>query len=250
MLELDLNLWQAQSLRLTVFLDDQSFLSRSLETLASDLWASLVETEPDRMNLQLKDRRVVIEDTLDQDNLRLDIEGNKLSWVVFPFFRPEVQKLPVLGSYLDVVNDFSKKMESWLTSSCPEINRLAFGSVLLFPKKNRTSVLETLDELLPSLNLDVENTNDLLYRINRRRRSKSGNEGILINRIATWSGVEMSVEDSSDGSRKPLAFACCVNLDINTIQESPQVFDVELRSTLFAELLLNSNEIARHGDIP
>lgn len=251
MKELELHQWQAQNLRLTVFSVEDVLPIDKLESQASKIWESLIDSPPNEVNIHPKERRAVIEEPIGGENLRLDVEGSKITWFEYPFFDTETQDLPLLGSYDETQSNFRDRMTSWLSESCPNINRIAYGAGLVLPKENRISVYEALNDLIPSVNLDVQQSRDFIYRINRQRHSSIGIQGLRLNRLSTWSGVEFkTVTNNPEGTNEKVAFAGLVNMDINTIKESAQVFEKLQVLRIFEELVSNANEIAKRGDQP
>ena len=166
-------------------------------------------------------------------------------------------ELPIIGPYETLAERFRQVMLGWL-SLCPQISRLAYGAVLLMPAGEPSQACQILEPLLPGIKIDWDNSYDFLYRINRRRRSSSGVEGLEINRVATWSLATISGMrvDFVSGQPAPSIIQlpdsgiCRLELDINTAPEFQRVLEKSVRSNLFAELVDFGNEIAREGDIP
>ena len=107
-----------------------------------------------------------------------------------------------------------------------------------------------LADLLPALRIDLD-MHDLLFRVNRRRRSRAM-EGLELNRLATWSVasiLEVRVEVPNPESLESTVTrnVCRLELDINTAPESKRRID-DLAGML-AELVDLGNEIAAKGDL-
>jgi hypothetical protein len=145
-------------------------------------------------------------------------------------------------------------MTKWI-QTLPMI-RLAFGAVLLQPVDGLAEGYRLLSSYV-QLQIDPENTSDLLYQINRRRVSSSGITGLTINRLAKWSVLRLqrNLFMLSPGSpvqshTQSEAFACRLELDINTAPEfEGELPQAELPS-LIQELVEMGREIAEQGDIP
>ncbi len=140
----------------------------------------------------------------------------------------------------------------------PPLNRLAFGAVLLSPAESVPEAYRALDKLLPSVDIDPDRTRDLIYRINRRRSSRCGIEGLEVNRLSTWGMVSVStieMEISIGGSEKvrqvePPQYACRLEFDVNTTPEFGGELDKKKLPALLDELIELGSEIATEGDIP
>ena len=148
-------------------------------------------------------------------------------------------------------------MQKWLEKS-PPLNRLAFGAILLSPAESVPEAYRALDKLLPSVDIDPDRTRDLIYRINRRRSSRCGIEGLEVNRLSTWGAVTVStveVELSIEGSKKvrqsqTSQYACRLEIDINTALGFGGELDKAILPALFDELVDLGSEIITEGDIP
>ena len=154
---------------------------------------------------------------------------------------------------------FRKIMKKWLKQS-PRLNRLAFGAVLLLPVEIKEDGYRKLDRFLPSVKINAEKSRDFSYRINRRRSSQSGIEGLEINRLSSWalitiSGVKIELAADEPSKSRVLnlgepMLACRLNLDINTDLEFRRGLKKSMLPGLFDELVELGNEIATKGDIP
>ena len=69
--------------------------------------------------------------------------------------------------------------------SLPPIKRIALAGHLLLKSPARAEAYGALEKFLLCVNVDPLST-DLLYRVNRKRRSKQNNWDI--NRLTTWYG--------------------------------------------------------------
>lgn len=73
---------------------------------------------------------------------------------------------------------------------CPGFDRYALGLVGLLPRNtNRDAYLLVQTLLNEFVELDVDNSSDFFYRINRPRTVKLGARPVKINRISTWASV-------------------------------------------------------------
>jgi hypothetical protein len=150
---------------------------------------------------------------------------------------------------------FEWLIEKWLPVS-PLALRLALGGELVSPVDSVTQGYEYLRQYLPALKLD--NSSDLLYRINRPRQSKT-NPSVKINRLSTWGliqGTILSLQLTGPGGPRPSVSvspshrpACRLELDVNTAPEA----QVELRAddirALLKEFTELASEIADQGDV-
>lgn len=253
----DFNLkdWQAENLRLSVFLVDP------IDPLQTRSWEDLVGSMPDELRTQPPQQLVTEEGPFLHGRLRVEARNNRFDWRLFPNpkqINPSFE-FPSLGAYAALGESFRSLMLKWL-DGCPAINRIAYGAILLFPATSVSDAYKTLAALLPSVEMDIENTRDFTYRINRRRGSRCGIEGLEINRLSTWSAVQIIgavVDVSASGhasarvTQLPNARNICrLELDINTAPERMAELRKDSVTGIFNELVEMGNEIAMKGDIP
>lgn len=246
--------WYAEELRLSVFLID------AIDPAKGAFWESLLGKAPDEVNNRLHQRRVREEGPFLDGRLHVEASINRVDWKLLP--APGIDHHsglpPVAGSYDALKQGFRDLMLRWL-ADCPSLHRLGYGSKLLLPAGNSPDAYRKLDSLLRRVDVEPENTHDFLYRINRRRASNCGIDGLEINRISTWSVaqiIETIVDVSADGGRAPKVTRqpnprgiCRLELDINTIPEFDRALDKDVVPEVFNELVDAGNEIASKGDV-
>ena len=254
----DLLSWQAESLRLTAFTNEEAQPDRF------KFWKDLVGQLPDVSNWQRKQGILREEGPFEDRKLISVVQPFRFDWLLAAGDREqenEEEEKQREGPILQV-EPFDESLElflplmiNWLEGS-DSINRIAFGAILLQPIKNRQDGYRRVGEYLPSLRLDPEGSSDFFYRINRPRASKSGIPDLKINRLSKWSVAhrrETFTTITPEAARHSTGqgyFACRLELDINT----PPGFQGELPSEqlpdIFRELVELGKEIAAEGDAP
>lgn len=244
--------WQVENLRLSVFLVD------AINPTEIRPWESLFGNAPDELRIQQQQQLVTEEGPFLNGRLRVEARNNRFDWRFFPDPKNLPYELPVLGPYADLESRFRDLMLKWLPS-CPPVHRVAYGGVLLLPTEGLPDAYRKLNDLLPVVEIDPENTQDLTYRINRRRNSRCGIEGLKVNRLSTWSAVQILdavIDIPVSGHRPPKMTQlpnprslCRLELDINTTPEFVGRFDKDLVPQIFIELIDLGNEIASKGDV-
>ena len=140
--------------------------------------------------------------------------------------------------------------------NCPELQRLAFGAVLLQPVEDRISGYSLLDAYLPTVNLDGEGSQGFLYQINRPRRGAI--EDQPINRLCKWSVQTRTIAGMMIEGQgiQPLpsgahtSMSCRLELDINTNGDFTGKFSGEKALEVLRILRDFAIEIATEGDKP
>ncbi len=242
----DLADWQTEALRLSVFTDNPDDATKTQH------WQSLVATPPEAVNRPPQMSQVIEEGPWNNARLQVVGQPGQVHWRTFST-TPKREGPIVVGPFASAVPPFRALMDRWLAESCPTVNRIAFGAILLLPTDSLREVCHRLDGMLPSVTIDSDGTPDLMYRINRRRGS-AHDDALQINRLATWSatqtiGLEVVLGAGASSARTAqVEHFCRLELDINTdpSQKVPQ----ESLSVIFGELVDAATEIVEQGDIP
>lgn len=244
--------WQAENLRLS------AFVVNIIDPTKRHFWEPLIGTPPNEIRHRPQRQLVMEEGPLLNGRLCVEVANNRVDWRLLPDLNNPPRDLPTVGSYDVLESGFRELMQRWL-ADCPPVHRLAYGGVLLLPAENLQDALRRLNELLPTVRVEPEVTQDFMYRINKRRDSRSGIEGLKINRLSTWAAVqviETRIHVSEDGQgtldMKQLPNSrglCRLEIDINTIPEFNQEFDKDIVLDIFNELVDIGNEIATEGDV-
>ena len=244
----ELDAWQAEILRLTMFRNPGDLSGRSVR------WESIGGTEPEMQSSKPKQGERLESGPFEGGKLLLQVQPDRIDWLYVPDRAKESETEPP-ESFLASIDRFSKPMNRWL-HDYPSAPRIAFGAVLNLPVKDREEGYSRISEFLP-FSVDAEASSDFLYQINRFRESKTI-QGLRINRLSKWSvGIlMMQMVHFSTPDRGVTLFPegdrhrCRIELDINTQPGFPEVISGDGLPALFAELVHLGKEIVREGDIP
>ena len=155
-----------------------------------------------------------------------------------------------IGPFDSALPDFLSVAEEYLASA-PEMQRLAFGPVLVSPAANLSSAYSLISQFLPALKIDAESSRDLFYQINRPRIS-SAVRNLRINRLAKWQVVELQLFQIDPSVKAPASISSTpllrLELDINTAAENTQPLKDQAKD-LLSEMTQLAQEIATRGDI-
>lgn len=245
--------WLAQTLRLT------AFPSPTAEIAATTWWIDLVGEPPETRVSHPRQGERRDEGPCDEGKLSLRVQPTRIDWLFTPVDDQEqrLEGIPNIGPFLDSLDTFFPLMLRWFEfETCPSVQRLAFGSVLLQPVENRETGYRRLSTYLPAVELDPEESSDFIYQINRPRTSRLGTSDLKINRLSKWSvatmrGVGLLVGSASvvDYDLGEALFACRLELDINTAQDFRGEISPDQQAIVFQELVDLGKEIANEGDI-
>lgn len=199
--------------------------------------------------------------TFQDSTLTLAIDLLRIQWIVGPRLDAESLNLenqpPVLGSFMERQAWFCGLMERWLPN-CPPLVRLAFNASLWHAVSDHQSGYRMLNRYLRCVEVDP-GSSDFLYRINRARPSATTIQGLIVNRLSTWTVAKFAVAlhavsggDVPQIERQPFQdsqrFFCAVELDINTNPNFQGPLPPQELASLFAELVSAGVQIATHGD--
>ncbi len=227
--------WQVENLRITAFPENNASVS------ASAMWEQYIGREPNNTHIQ---RGGLVAREVEYKNGRIFLieQPGRIEW---HYLTKESPTIGDLEQELAVVVELARK---WLDSpDMFQLNRLAFGAVLLKLVQSSRSAYENLKEFLPFLNLD-NLSGDFNYQVNRRRDSKIV-EGLPINRLTQWNVVSLKQIDLTQARVADLDFASRLELDINTSSERINSLPSEKLVKLFDELVEMGLELSKKGDI-
>lgn len=240
-----LEAWEAETLRLT------AFPVSSVENVSQNWWREIVGEPPEKEENFPKRLSRRAEGTIEDCKLLLNVEPNRLDWVIEPISIMGIPDDPIpllLGSFVKNLEKFVGIMDRWFPLA-PPMQRLAFGAVLVKLVDSRQDGYRLISSYLP-FQLDPEGSFDFSYRINRPRPSGSRTPNFLINRLSKWSVASwktMGMAIGKDSGKEQSG--CRLELDINTEAEYQGTIPADRSSHIFRELIDMGKEIVEKGDI-
>jgi hypothetical protein len=248
-----LDIWQVETLRMTAFPAPVSAID------ASSWWEALMKEPPEKRTTEPRRKSQRDEGSLGDGKLILGVDPVRIDWLytLREDHKVEIEGIQTIGNFPETLETFLPLINRWFAlNTCPPMQRLAFGAILMQPAETRQAGYQKLSGYLHAVTLDSEGISDFLYQINRRRDSTCDIPELRINRLSQWSVAARGVTEISVGpeisklSRIPLNFACRLSLDINTVQEFTGELPQECTPQIFQELVALGCEVASQGDIP
>jgi hypothetical protein len=239
----DLDDWEVESLRLTIFPSPRPYV------IEKSWWEELIGDSPESTTTRPKEG-VTQEDGLGLGGkLALITQPTRVDWVL-----SGNEPLSSIGTPKEAFDAFVPPLKIWLLEKAPPMQRLAFGSVFRLPVEDAVKGFRRLSSYLHSLQIDAEGTRDFVYQINRSRVSRTGIEGVRINRLAKWTvgflqSAILSVGQDQASFQKP-EFHCRLELDLNTHQDYKSELNSEQGQMILEELIDLALEIVQEGDVP
>lgn len=246
--------WETEFLRLTAFPAPAS----PVEDVG--WWESLTGEPPEVEVVRPREGGKRIEGAFENGRLVMQVSPARIDLRVIP--SPEREATTAgfftIGKFTEILAPFTQVTSRWLNlDSRPEIQRIAFGAVLLSPVDSRASGYRQLAGYLPAVNIDPEHSSDFLYQINRARDSATGITNLTINRLSKWSVAAISMGGLVLEPTQILYhevpqryFACRLELDINTTTGRQEPLPRETVPSIWEELMDLGREIVIAGDIP
>jgi hypothetical protein len=248
---LPIDVWSAESLRLTVFPTVTS------PSQSSDWWKLVTGDDPSEITTNPKRGMISAEGSFRQGKLAFKSMMDRMDWffVARDHTVEEVLSMsspPKVGPLIESMAEFSEGIERWLaTPDLPEVARIAFGGAIVHPIGDRKEAYIQLRDYIP-VKIDPE-SKDILYQINLPGES-STIQGLGLNRLSKWfvgtfSLVTFPVVQTVAGvvMQDSLEMALRVELDINTIPTFQAIIPKEHLIGVFRELLTISKEIVTSG---
>jgi hypothetical protein len=152
--------------------------------------------------------------------------------------------LPSIGGAAEAFDVFSELSKQWLAfEDTPNLIRLALGGVLSHPEGDKRTAYLRLPDYVP-VQIDPESS-DFLYQINLPTQSRSGIEGLVINRLSKWAVamfklISLNLPHGQFSQDLTTTISLRSEIDINTAQE----YHGELPKARLAQLM---DELIEHG---
>jgi hypothetical protein len=240
--------WQVDTWRLT------AFLGPGQRPVDPTWWADLVGEMPEARTSNPRLGIFQEQGPWNDGTLTLVTQPGQVTWLysTLPLGSEPPLEAKYLGSISDTLPSFRELAHQWLDVA-PPIVRLAVGSILYQPATDRAFGYRILAQYLPHVEIDIENSSDFLYRINRPKPS-AHSPAVRINRLSTWSTIfiqAMAAPQPDLGILEQLGLyiATKLELDINTAPEPSLVLDASSLPGILGELVQASVEIAEKGDV-
>ena len=246
--------WEVNTLRATTFVGPDFNVHPEISW-----WTQVVENDAEESRSRRSVGELQESGVFEGKRLVLDIKPGRVDWNLSALPGPPdelPEMLPTIGPLNDVLTSFLRLTSKWL-DVCPPASRIAFGAILIKPVPDRETGYSAISELLPTVEIDPENSFDFHYQINRPRTSLSGITGLRLNRLAKWSvaatfrlqvGAGVGGRGVVHDAEQP-RFFCRLELDMNTDSEFSEGFSRDNMRPVFHELVDLGRQIAEGGDI-
>ncbi len=182
--------WFIEHFRWTVFPKDSSNYSSLDQPFVKNWWEQVVgDTDSNISHNTQSGIKSMHFSTTSINGLHLNLSCNPtvFSWEFLPNFGGHI--IPQVGKASDKIKAIFDILFSTLNCDL-EASRLAIGGVFYFQVESKMAAYATLNELLaPWVRLDVVDSSDFTYRINRRIKSTAFKD-LNINNLVEWGAVE------------------------------------------------------------
>lgn len=233
--------WRFESLRLS------TFHTQSFDLKGQSPWEFVRSDSPESTTINNEGRQEFKE--IEGQLLLCKTLANRVDW----FYNSQIpmgRENGGLGDARTALDTFARLTFDWLERSPSEVNRVALGGVAYIPVSGKREGYEVLSQLLPTVQIDVENSRDFQYRINRPREIDLESERITLNRISTWSVRRIEIANLLQPASAPskVERASC-ELDINSPSERIGVFTGVQARSLAQQFVEIGVEMLERGDV-
>ena len=242
-------LWQILASRVTAFL-------RADTPNPSEVWERFVGNEPDSVIDQKKDGITAVNGEFDGKRLVLQKGPGRVDWHVLPLdIKPE-EDIKTIGRFPEDINTFWDLVGNWL-DNIEGVNRLAIAPRLVIPVGDLAGGYRAIRKFIPGIELDPDNTDDFLFRVNRKRVVEFHGRAVTINRLCAWQVLKAEmgvVQVEGQGPARfvnptgKAYFGCLLELDINSQPLTEGEMSEPLKKEIFSNLRIFAQEIAEQGD--
>lgn len=145
--------WQAESLRFT------GFLAPSAKVAADTWWADVVGEEPETKTVKPKTGEQREEGPFSSGQLAFSVKAGRVDWLLNPKppVEPEESFFNTVGPFVEASKPFIELILKWFgVATCPKLQRLAFGAVLLQEVEDKITGYSKIGLYLPSVKLDLK----------------------------------------------------------------------------------------------
>jgi hypothetical protein len=241
--------WGVQVARLTLFLrDPYSVSDKDWLTITGQDEAETRQAIPGGKRLSGR---------VPNGALQVAVAGHRFDVVLSAVELEENAELviPSVGGLDETLKTFVESTSKWIDQTKPLVVRAAFGAVLTYKAETRDDAYQHLKGLLKSVGVQPEKMRDLLYRVNWRCASRV-QEGLIINRLTTWSAlrivrklIQIGDEIATESGGEEI-HAVRLEVDHNTDDANRTPFDPINVMPIYSELVELARENAAEGEVP
>jgi hypothetical protein len=239
--------WLAETARLTAFPTTNVMVKRL------NWWKLLLKSPPKSITLQDKTGVRQEQGDFETGRLVLSIGPGRIDWMFLPRSDPNSpqDEVSLHGPFPEGIQPFLDLMYRWL-KLCPELKRLAFGATLVLAVDTPHEANQQISLFLPFDISHEKGKSDLIYRINRPKKSKTGVPDLRIERLRTWSTAAFQMLTLTGGQPTRtdyMANSCRLELDLSTAADFPRSLPRSKVTPIFKEMVNLGCEIAEKGDL-
>jgi hypothetical protein len=240
--------WRVLGIRLVVFPSDTG-------EEPPNVWKDALNGVPDTDESQPKQLTRVQTGPWRGGSLQITITPATIFLVASPGLSqeggPDLEAWPAA----EVIREFRELTHPWISSAPLQPKRIGFGLNSLLAADDRRAAYQQLQELIPSVAIDPEETSDLFYQINRPVSSRVSNE-LLLNRLMKWSApmfrtlrVQVTAPGNAQTTTAPGRTFAGLDNDVNTSAERTTPLDQGSLGAIYDELIDLALENLEFGEL-
>lgn len=244
-----INSWKVENLRLSAFPSNNSQYQ-----FENGWWTDILEPEPDTITSNNKEASYDLVGELksiENTRLTLHADPSRIDWILAAVQIPS--EPPIIGNFTEILDPFKDFTSEWLSSHCPAISRLAFGAILILPTDSKEGSYKQLSAFLDGvIEIDIENSSEFFYQINRPYETSIEIGVKKINKLSKWSAItikSMVIGTSTGSSRtREIFHGARLELDVNTSADNIDDLPKDILLGIYDELLAEAMKVSDEGD--
>jgi hypothetical protein len=215
--------------------------------LPIDQWWKLVaDAEPEQISKNSTVSMAVAQGPFSTGQLAVTAsQPGRVDFSWLPVASPSPVRWPSVGDWPACIQAFVPKVAKWLPQYPSPIHRVAFGATVSSPVPDRSSGYRALESALDDIGLKLPgDLSDFLIQFNLPLASRSGPDGMVINRLARWGVAKLAPIFFQVGLSSPTPIfpqiaevsAVRIELDFNTPAEWLQAISIDHGRDLLREM--------------
>ena len=238
--------WDVENFRLTIF--------HPAGHTIPGLWERLMGVTPEAIDSRPRERVHREQGGTNGNKLLFVTQAQRLDWNLLPDPAPDHEiGIPPTLTAMDQTIPMLRRALDVSLQSVQQVDRLAFGAVLIRRASDLSDGMSQLSKYLPHMDLEHRGGSDFIYQINRRRRSSYAPH-VRINCLAKWlleefhsGALRITPSQGAQLETSESGFVSKLVLDINTAHDNNAI-STDRMPGLLVELTAIAGEIAAKGD--
>lgn len=240
---MELSSWEIETVRLTVFTPDPP----SPQNIG--WWRDVTSSDPETVQNRAAHGLFTASGIVNDLTLSLSLAPGRIDWL-FVGAPSNESPLAFIGSFANSMEKFHRLIDPWIDRKAIKMVRLALGVGARGRANDKAEAYKKISPYLPNLKLDPIESSELLYQINRPRKSRTVS-GLTVNRLSKWNVATFassSMVVSGPTFVTPLATFYVAETDVSTGADNESNL-ADSAMALVGEMEQLTRELLEKGDV-